>query len=98
MLSTAVSMAGNVLRTLSGDIPFSYGVYFLGSNVSVWAIPPPIQRTMTESAVALGLDAAASAPRIWRARPAARALRVAAEVWRKERREKEVSVISSCPG
>src|SRR5678816_1379362 len=49
-------------------------------------MPPPIQRTMTESAVALGLEAAASALKSCRAGPAARALRVAAEVVRKERR------------
>src|SRR5438552_1762944 len=57
MLSTAVSMLGNVLNTFSVRTPGSKGVYLLGSNVSVCAIPPAIQRTMTASAVALGAAA-----------------------------------------
>ena len=52
MSSTAVSMAGNVLSTCSIRTPFSNGVYFFGSKVSVCAIPPAIQSTMTASAVA----------------------------------------------
>src|SRR5580693_3470097 len=50
MLSTTVSMLGKVLRTLSEARPVSYGVYFLGSNVSVCAMPPAIQSRITESA------------------------------------------------
>jgi hypothetical protein len=41
----------NVLSTLLPSIPFSKGVYRLGSNVSVWAIPPAIQSRMTVSAL-----------------------------------------------
>src|SRR5262245_26630174 len=52
MWSTAVSMAGNVLSTCSVRTPGSNGVYFFGSHVSVCAIPPAIQSTTTESAVA----------------------------------------------
>jgi hypothetical protein len=40
-----------MLRTLLLSSPFSYGVYFLWSNVSVWAIPPAIHSKMTVSAV-----------------------------------------------
>jgi hypothetical protein len=45
MPSTAVSMAGNVLSTSDDFNPFSNGVCRFGSNVSVCAIPPAIQRT-----------------------------------------------------
>ncbi len=53
MLSTAVGMLGNVLRTFSTGTPGSNGVKRLGSNVSVCAMPPAIQSTMTASAVAV---------------------------------------------
>ena len=52
MLSTAVSMLGNVLSTRSVRTPGSNGVYRFGSQVSVCAIPPAIHNTMTASAVA----------------------------------------------
>ena len=51
MLSTFVSIDGNVLRTPFDSTPGVKGVYFFGSKVSVCAIPPAIQRTMTVSAV-----------------------------------------------
>lgn len=41
----------NVLSTSLDFIPLSYAVNRLGSNVSVWAMPPPIQSKMTVSAV-----------------------------------------------
>ena len=41
----------NVLRTSLDFIPVEYGVNRLGSNVSVCAMPPPIQSKMTVSAV-----------------------------------------------
>src|SRR5438270_2661312 len=57
MLSTAVSILGKVLNTFSVRTPGSKGVYLLGSKVSVCAIPPAIQRTITASAVAGGAAA-----------------------------------------
>jgi hypothetical protein len=39
-----------VLSTSLDLIPFEYAVNRLGSNVSVWAMPPPIQSKMTVSA------------------------------------------------
>ena len=50
MPSNAVGMVGKVLSTSFDSIPFRNGVYFLGSNVSVWAIPPAIKSKITESA------------------------------------------------
>src|SRR5260370_1110278 len=50
MLSTAVSIAGKVLSTSFDFNPFSYGEKRLGSNVSVCAMPPAIQSTITVSA------------------------------------------------
>jgi hypothetical protein len=47
-----VSIAGKVLSTSLIGTPGANGVYRLGSNVSVLAIPPAIQRTITASAVA----------------------------------------------
>ena len=86
--ATAESIAGKVLSTRAGERPFSYGVYRLGSNVSVWAMPPPIQRTIMASAVGSIFSASALA-RIWRGSPAANAPRVAAlAVLRKFRRLK----------
>jgi len=41
----------NVLSTSSDFIPVAYGVNRLGSNVSVWAMPPAIHSKMTVSAV-----------------------------------------------
>ena len=46
MLSTAVSIAGNVQRIFSTGTPTSNGVYRLGSNVSGAAMPPAIQSRM----------------------------------------------------
>src|SRR5262245_55534564 len=54
MLSTVVSIDGNVLRTRFDSRPFSNGVYALGSNVSVCAIPPAIHKRMNVSAVGSG--------------------------------------------
>ena len=45
-------MLGNVLSTRSVRTPGANGVYRLGSNVSVCAMPPAIQRTITASAAA----------------------------------------------
>jgi hypothetical protein len=39
-----------VLNTRLASIPFSNGLYRLGSKVSVWAIPPAIQSRITVSA------------------------------------------------
>ena len=55
MLSTAVGIDGKVLSTRLLSMPGSYGVWVFGSHVSVWAMPPAIQRRITVSAVALGL-------------------------------------------
>src|ERR1044071_1450773 len=54
MPSSDVGNDGNVLSTLLLLIPFSNGVYFFGSNVSVCAIPPAIQSNITVSAVVEG--------------------------------------------
>src|SRR5947207_1742165 len=92
MLSTAVSIVGKVLTTSLGGIPLVNGVYSLGSNVSVCAIPPPIHRTITVSAVAVrfGVPASvgfASSAKTRRGNPAASADRLAAlAVFRKSRR------------
>src|SRR2546421_7651262 len=51
MLSTAVGIELNVLSTALDGVPGAYGVNRFGSNVSVAAIPPPIQSTITASAV-----------------------------------------------
>jgi hypothetical protein len=71
-----------VLRTLFPSIPFSKAVYLLGSNVSVCAIPPAIQRRMTVSAVELRATFAGEHPlnRLATGGPAAHAARVAALV------------------
>ena len=61
---------GNVLATSSAFIPATYGVYRFGSNVSAWAIPPAIQRTITASALVL---------RMLRSRSSARTSRGAAD-------------------
>ena len=54
-------------------------MYRLGSKVSVEAMPPPIQSTMTVSAVAGGRRSPApSAASVWRGNPAPKAPRVAA--------------------
>src|SRR5579864_3210275 len=74
--STAVSMEGKVESTSLERIPARNGWYGLGSKVSVWAIPPAIQRRMTRSAVAL-MGSLAAAPRSSRGAPAARADSVA---------------------
>src|SRR6185436_5876246 len=93
MLSTAVSIAGNVLRTFFDSSPFSNAVYRFGSNVSVCAIPPAIQSTMTASAVGLRLwlgSGAVAGPsaRTMRGYPAASAPSVAADaVLRNSRRD-----------
>ena len=58
----------------------------MGSKVSVWAIPPAIQSTITESAVALG-EIGFPEPRAALGAPEVRAPRVAAPaVFRKSRR------------
>ena len=49
--STAVGMLGKVESTPFGSMPFSKGAYRFGSNVSVCAMPPAIQSTITVSAV-----------------------------------------------
>ena len=51
MLSTAVSIAGNVQSTRFGFEPFSNGVYAWVERLRA-AMPPPIHSTMTVSAVA----------------------------------------------
>ena len=55
MPSKAVGNEGKVLNTTFDSIPFLKGVYFLGSKVSVWAIPPAINNNITVSAEA-GID------------------------------------------
>ena len=60
MLSTAVSIVGNVLKTWFEFIPFSNGANRLGSNVSVCAIPPAIHSRMTVSAVGSTFDGTVS--------------------------------------
>src|ERR1035438_3113375 len=98
ILSTAVSIAGNVLSTRFDSMPGSYGVYCLGSNVSVWAMPPAIQSRMRLSArgaifVALASRRASD--------PASAAKAAAPEVRRKLRRERpariERSMLCSSP-
>ncbi len=54
MLSTTVSIAGNVQRIFSTGTPTSNGAYRFGSNVSGAAMPPAIQSRMQVSAVAFG--------------------------------------------
>src|SRR5690606_7216639 len=49
--SIDVGIDGNVLNTVFASIPFSKGVYRLGSNVSVWAMPPAIHNRITVSAL-----------------------------------------------
>ena len=51
MPSNAVGRDGKVLNTLLPSIPFLKGVYFLGSKVSVCAMPPAIHNNITVSAV-----------------------------------------------
>ena len=53
MPSSAVGADLKVLSTSLAFMPLVKGVNFLGSNVSVWAIPPPIQSKITVSAVAV---------------------------------------------
>ena len=85
--STEVSILGKVLAILAGSIPFSKGAKRFGSNVSVCAIPPPIHKTITVSAVGVIFASAASAPRTRFGNPAARAESVAElAVRRKSRR------------
>src|SRR5947208_1466494 len=52
--STLVGIDRNVDMTALASMPFSNGVYFFGSHVSVWACPPAIQSRIMASAVALG--------------------------------------------
>src|SRR5438874_4662641 len=85
MLSTTVSICGNVLSTCSGFNPRSNGTYRFGSKVSVCAIPPAIQRTITVSAVGLGFSSLPA--QTCRGKPAPNAESVAAlAVLRKSRR------------
>src|SRR6266700_7340822 len=97
--STTVSMEGNVERTAFDSSPFSNAVYFFGSNVSVCAMPPAIQRMITASADGWGLasgpyfDPLESAARQTRGKPAASAPTVAAlAVLRKSLRENDFIV------
>jgi hypothetical protein len=50
--STEVGIEAKVLRTEFEGTPGAKSVLRLGSKVSVWAMPPAIQRRMTESALA----------------------------------------------
>jgi hypothetical protein len=50
MPSKAVGNEGKVLNTSFDSMPFLKEVNFLGSKVSVWAIPPAINNNMTVSA------------------------------------------------
>src|SRR5438128_1815486 len=85
MLSTTVSICGNVLNTCSRFSPRSNGVKRFGSKVSVDAMPPAIQRTMTVSAVGLIFSSASAFS--WRGNPTASAESVAAlAVFRNSRR------------
>jgi hypothetical protein len=68
----------NVLKTLFASIPFSKGVYFFGSNVSVCAMPPAIHRSITVSAFDLILFLLHELSRPLIGRPAANADIVAA--------------------
>src|SRR5678815_523763 len=88
-------MLGNVLNSSLGDIPFVKGVCPLGSNVSVCAMPPPIQSTMTVSAVGLIFGSPFdSSARSCRGKDAANAERVAAlAVFRKSRRFQPTDLI-----
>src|SRR5205814_7323254 len=64
---------------------FPYTTLFR-SNVSVWAMPPAIQRTITVSAV--GVIFSSFSARSWRGKPAASAESVAAlAVFKKSRRD-----------
>src|SRR5689334_11715164 len=54
MPSSEVGNDGNVLSTALLLIPFSKGVYFFGSNVSVCAMPPAIHNNITVSADVAG--------------------------------------------
>src|SRR5438105_9651288 len=76
MLSTTVSICGKVLRTWSGLRPRSKAVYFFGSKVSVWAMPPAIHNTITVSAVGLIFSSGSAVS--WRGKPAAKAESVVA--------------------
>jgi hypothetical protein len=69
-----------VLSTEFASIPFSNGVYFFGSNVSVCAMPPAIQRRITVSAVDLIFGFEQDVTRLVGI-PAAKAARVAALVF-----------------
>ena len=69
MWSTAVSIVGKVLSTWSTFTPGANGVYFFGSNVSVCAMPPAIQSTITASAVAAGAASCCAARRVCGSRP-----------------------------
>src|SRR5688572_21652381 len=88
MLSTTVSIDGNVLSTRFDSNPGSNGVYCFGSNVSVCAIPPAIHRTMTVSHVGLIASFGSSTAQSGRGSPAASAASVAAlAVFKKSRRD-----------
>src|SRR5438045_1178509 len=97
ILSTTESIVGNVDNTAFDSSPGRNSVNFFGSNVSVCAIPPAIQRTITASAVGFGFapgpyisgDGAPS-PHTARGHEAASADNVAAEApFKKSRREYE---------
>src|SRR5215471_16419193 len=57
MPSALVGIERQVPRIWLPFMPFSYGVNFLGSQVSVWATPPGSQMKIMASAVALGAAA-----------------------------------------
>ena len=87
MLSTTVSIAGNVLITRSTGRPFSNGTYRFGSNVSGPAMPPAIQSRMQASARGAGWTiVSAAAPKASRGAPIAIAAIVAAESARRNSR------------
>src|SRR5688500_17696633 len=98
MLSTTVSIEGKVDSTLFGESPTSKGVYFFGSNVSVCAMPPAIQRTMTLSAVGTSLAADASSAKVALGNDALSAASAAAEaVLRKSRRDQSLRACICLP-
>jgi hypothetical protein len=82
-----VSIDGKVDNTLLDGRPAEYGVQSFGSNVSVCAMPPAIQRMISLSAVAAGAAVTASTEANARfGNPAASAESVAAlAVFRKSR-------------
>ena len=94
--SRTVGTLGKVERTRFPSIPFSKGVYFLGSNVSVCAMPPAIHSNITVSAVlvSIGFDPAQLVSSEDIGAPAARAAKVACEAVFKNSRLFHAFIIS----